>query len=60
METKTLSLTDEIYAELVDGLKTGLDYTHLQVKYRDSKGPFYNAYGRLIRDMEPKVREFSA
>ena len=60
METKTLSLTDEIYQALVDGLKTGLDYTHLQAKYGTSKGPFYNAYGRFIRDMEPKVRELGA
>jgi len=52
-----MSLTDEIYRELVDGLRTGLDYAHFQAKYRNSKGPFYNAFGRLIRDMEPKVRE---
>ena len=52
-----MSLTDEIYRELVDGLRTGLDYTHFQAKYRNSKGPFYNAFGRLTRDMEPKVRE---
>jgi len=51
------SLTSKIYQELVDGLRTGLDYTHFQAKYRDSKGPFYNAFGRFIRDMEPKVRE---
>jgi len=52
-----MSLTDDIYRELVDGLRTGLDYTHLQAKYRNSKGPFYNAFGRFTRDMEPKVRE---
>jgi len=57
VENKTLSLTNKIYQELVDGLKTGLDYTHLQAKYGTSKGPFYNAFGRFIRDMEPKVRE---
>jgi len=56
VENKTQSLTDEIYAGLVDGLKTGLDYTHLQAKYGASKGPFYNALGRLFHDMEPKVR----
>jgi len=56
VEDKTLSVTDEIYAALVDGLKTGLDYTHLQAKYGTSKGPFYNAFGRFIRDMEPKVK----
>ncbi|MBA7529096.1 hypothetical protein ES705_21288 [subsurface metagenome] len=60
MENKTLSLTDEIYQALVDGLKTGLDYTHLQAKYGTSKGPFYNAFGRFVRDMEPKVRELGA
>ncbi len=54
-----MSLTDEIYHELVDGLRTGLDYTHFQAKYRNSKGSFYNAFGRFIRDMEPKVRELS-
>ena len=51
MENKTLSLTDEIYQALVDGLKTGLDYTHLQAKYGVSKGPFDNAFGRFIRAM---------
>ncbi len=53
---QTLSLTDEIYAELVDGLKIGLDYTHLLAKYGASKGPFYNALGRFFHDMEPKVK----
>ena len=52
-----MSLTDEIYRELMDGLRTDLDYTHFQDKYRNNKGPFYNAFGRLTRDMEPKVRE---
>ncbi len=60
VENKTMSLTDEIYQALVDGLKTGLDYTHLQAKYGASKGPFYNAFGRFSRDMEPKVRELGA
>ncbi len=56
MENKTLSLTDKIYQELVDGLKIGLDYTHLQAKYSANKSSFYSAFGRFIRDMEPKVR----
>ena len=59
MEDKTLSLTDQIYQELVDGLKTEQDYTHLRAKYDASKGPFYNALGRLFRDMWPKVQEFN-
>ena len=57
MENKTL--TDKIYAELVDGLKTEQDYTHLRAKYDASKGPFYNALGRLYHDMWPKVQEFN-
>jgi len=54
MENKTL--TDEIYAELVDGLKVGLDWPHFLAKHKDSKGPTYNAIGRFLNDMEPKIR----
>jgi vacuolar-type H+-ATPase subunit I/STV1 len=50
------SLTDKIYQELVDGLKTGLDWPHFLAKYKDSKGPLYNAIGRFLNDMEPKVK----
>ncbi len=39
MESKTPSLTDEIYAELVDGLKTGLDWTRFLSQHGASKGP---------------------
>jgi chromosome segregation ATPase len=53
---KTVSLTDEIYAELVDGLKTDLDWTHFLAKHSSSKGPLYNAIGRFFHDMEPKVK----
>ena len=49
-----MSLTDEIYAELVDGLKTGLDWPHFLAKYSASKGPLYNALGRFFNDLEPK------
>ncbi len=59
MENKTLSLTDQIYAELLSGVKTEEDYTHLRAKYDASKGPFYNALGRLYHDMWPKVQEFN-
>ena len=54
MENKTL--TDEIYTELVDGLKTGLDWTQFLAKHGASKGPLYNAIGRFFNDMEPKAR----
>ena len=61
MEDKTVSLTEQIYAELMDGLKTGsLDWTAFTAKHRASKGPLYNAVGQFIRDMEPKVRELAA
>jgi len=57
VEDKTLSLTEQTYAELVDGLKTGsLDWTAFTAKHRASKGPFYNALGRFFHDMEPKVK----
>ena len=60
VENKTMSLTDEIYQALVDGLKTGLDWTHFLAEYGGSKGPLYSAFGRFSRDMEPKVRELGA
>ena len=55
-----MSLTDQIYGELVDGLKTGdLDWSHFIAKYSASKGPLYNAVGRFFHDMEPKVKALS-
>jgi chromosome segregation ATPase len=57
MESKTISLTDEIYAELVAGLERGeLDWTAFIAKHSASKGPLYNAIGRFFHDMEPKVK----
>lgn len=59
MENTTLSLTGEIYAELVDGLKAGLDWPHFLAKHGASKGPLYNAIGRFFNDMEDRIRELS-
>jgi len=57
---QTSSLTDEIYAELVDGLKIGLDWTQFLAKHGASKGPLYNAIGRFFNDLEPKVTALGA
>ncbi len=59
MTNNDLSLTDKIYAELVDGLKTGLDWPHFLAKHGASKGPLYNAVGRFFNDLEPKVKELN-
>jgi len=59
MENNTLSLTDKINAELVDRLKTGLEWTAFIAKHGASKGPLYNAIGRFFKDVEPKVRELN-
>ena len=56
VENKTMSITDQIYAELVDGLEKGLDWTAFVAKHSASKGPLYNAIGRFFNDMEPKVK----
>ena len=57
VENKALSLTEEIYAELVDGLKTGsLDWTAFIAKYSASKGPLYNAIGDSFTIWNPKLR----
>ena len=60
MNNNDESLTNKIYHELVDGLRTGLDWAHLLAKHGASKSPLYSAFGRLQRDMEPKVRELTA
>jgi len=38
-----MTVTDVIYGELLDGLKKGLDYDQIRLKWEKSKGPFYNA-----------------
>lgn len=60
MNNKDISLTDKIYKELVDGLKTGLDWTAFIAKHSASKGPLYNAIGRFFNDMESKVKALGA
>jgi len=50
------TLTDRIYDELVDGLEKDLDWTSFIAKHKDSKGPLYNAIGRFLNDMGPKVK----
>jgi len=50
-------LTDTIYQELMDGLKTGdLNWTHFIAKHGASKGLLYDAIGRFFRDLENEVR----
>ena len=50
-----MSLTDEIYTELMDGLQKGLDWQHFLAKYGASKEPLYNALGRAIAAAEAKI-----
>ena len=38
-----MTVTDVIYGELAEGLKTSLDYDQIRLKWEKSKGPFYNA-----------------
>ena len=50
-----MSLTDEIYLELLDGLEKGLDWQRFLAKYSTSKGPLYNAIGRLFTEVGPRI-----
>jgi len=50
-----MSLTDEIYLELCDGLEKGLDWQEFLAKHSASKGPLYSAIGRLFTEVEPKI-----
>jgi len=51
-----MSLTDDIYRELSDGLEKGLDWSQFLAKHSTSKGPLYNAIGRLFTEVEFKIR----
>jgi chromosome segregation ATPase len=51
-----MSLTDEIYRELSDGLDKGLDWSQFLTKYKNSKGPLYNAIGRFFTEVELKIQ----
>jgi SMC interacting uncharacterized protein involved in chromosome segregation len=50
-----MSLTEQIYQKLMDGLGRGLDCGEVMAKYSGSKGPVYNALGRAIRDASAQV-----
>jgi len=51
------ALSDTIYQELLNGLKTGdLVWTHFIAKHGTSKGSLYDAIGRFFRDMEAEAR----
>ena len=50
-----MSLTDEIYQELLDGLEKDLDWPQFLAKHHNSKGPLYNAIGRFFTEVGPKV-----
>jgi len=52
-----MSLTDDIYRELLDGRDKGLDFNWQQfiAKYSNSKGPLYNAIARFFTEIGPKI-----
>ncbi len=50
-----MSLTDEIYLELLDGLEKGLDWQQITAKYGVSKGPLYNALGRVLAQTQARI-----
>jgi len=50
-----MSLTDDIYRELLDGLQKGLDWPKFIAKYSKSKGPLYNAIGRFFTETGIKI-----
>jgi len=50
-----MSLTDEIYRELSDGLGKDLDWQQFLTKHSASKGPLYNAIRRFFTEVGPKI-----
>jgi len=50
-----MSLTDEIYRELWEGVEKGLDWQQFLAKYSASKGPLYNAIGRVFNEVGARI-----
>jgi chromosome segregation ATPase len=54
-----MSYTDEIYRELMDGLDKGLDWQHFLDKHGSSKGPLYNAAGRVLNEVGEQIEDLN-
>lgn len=50
-----MSLTENIYSELIAGLEKGLDWQQFLAKYGNSKGPLYNAHSKLFSEIPAKI-----
>jgi chromosome segregation ATPase len=50
-----MSLTEQIYDELMNGLYKGVDWKEFLGKYGASKGPLYNAIGRVVQNVGAQV-----
>ena len=54
-----MSHTEEIYRELLDGLKKGLDWQQFLTKHSSSKGPLYNAIGQFLTEVGTKIEDLN-
>jgi len=50
-----MTLTEDIYYELMDGLEEGLAWQQFLAKYGVSKGPLYNAVGKALQETKEQV-----
>jgi len=55
-----MSLTEDIYHELKNGLWTGLDYDGLRLKYEKNKSSFYNALQMVFTDARAEITKLSS
>jgi hypothetical protein len=49
------TLTENIRAELKEGLEKGTDYDVIRVKYDKNKGPFYNALSMVFAEFSAEI-----
>jgi chromosome segregation ATPase len=50
-----MSLTDDIYHELLNGLGNNPDWQQFLAKHSASKGPLYNAINRFLTEIGPEI-----
>jgi len=55
-----MTLTDEIRKELREGLRKGVKYEQIRVKFDKDKGPFYNALGTVFTDIGAEIESLAS
>lgn len=54
-----MTITDDIYRELLEGLENRADWQQFLANHSNSKGPLYNALGRVLSEIPARLTAIS-